>query len=153
MIKSNANEDTCSCMYNTMLVKYCGFNVNLFGKKISIWIFSFIFQFLDQIGFSTEPYHLVGMSMGGALAGLYASLFPKEIHSVTMICPASKYNYTMVLEKIGFSTESLSSCGHVYGWSPSLAVCLSVLFADEIHSITMICPASKCMSKQIGLIL
>ena len=53
------------------------------------------FQFLKQIGFSAEPYHLVGMSMGGALAGLYASLFQDEIHSVTMICPASKYGHDL----------------------------------------------------------
>ena len=62
------------------------------SKSLSGSMFSY-YQFLEQIGFSAEPYHLVGMSMGGALAGLYASLFQDEIHSVTMICPASKYKH------------------------------------------------------------
>lgn len=47
-------------------------------------------KLIDQIGFNEEPYHLVGMSMGGALAGLYAAQYTHEVHSVTMICPAMK---------------------------------------------------------------
>ena len=54
------------------------------SKSLSGSMFSY-FQFLEQIGFSAEPYHLVGISM--------ASLFQDEIHSVTMICPASKYKH------------------------------------------------------------
>lgn len=37
-----------------------------------------------------EPIHLVGMSMGGALVGLYAANHPETVHSLTMICPAMK---------------------------------------------------------------
>ena len=57
-----------------------------------IYIFCFIssFQFIDKICFNEEPYHLVGMSMGGTLAGLYAAKFTSEIHSLTLICPGSK---------------------------------------------------------------
>ncbi|GLD93915.1 hypothetical protein PINS_up002520 [Pythium insidiosum] len=32
--------------------------------------------------------HLVGCSMGGLLAGLYAALYPERVRSLTMICPA-----------------------------------------------------------------
>ena len=37
-----------------------------------------------------EPFHLIGMSMGGALAGLYAAEYPEHIHCLTLMCPASK---------------------------------------------------------------
>ena len=62
---------------------------NHFSIKVTGLMF-FSFQLIDQIGFNEEPYHLVGMSMGGALAGLYAAQYTHEVHSVTMICPASK---------------------------------------------------------------
>ena len=38
--------------------------------------------------------------MGGALAGLYASMYTDEIHSVTMICPASKYVWATSWENL-----------------------------------------------------
>ncbi|XP_052778927.1 monoacylglycerol lipase abhd6-B-like [Mya arenaria] len=47
-------------------------------------------QIICRLGLEEEPFHLVGMSMGGALAGLYAAQYPEHIHSLTLICPAMR---------------------------------------------------------------
>lgn len=47
-------------------------------------------KLLQQLEFDTYPFHLIGMSMGGALAGLYAAEYPEQIHSLTLVCPAMK---------------------------------------------------------------
>ncbi|XP_060577092.1 monoacylglycerol lipase ABHD6-like [Ruditapes philippinarum] len=46
-------------------------------------------KLLRQLKFDETPFHLIGMSMGGALAGLYAAEYPEQIHSLTLICPAT----------------------------------------------------------------
>ena len=50
----------------------------------------YIVQIIGQLGLDGEPFHLIGMSMGGALAGLYAAEYPEHIHCLTLMCPASK---------------------------------------------------------------
>lgn len=47
-------------------------------------------KLLRKLEFDTTPFHLIGMSMGGALAGLYAAEYPEQIHSLSLICPAMK---------------------------------------------------------------
>ena len=54
-------------------------------------IYFIIFQLLRQLKFDDTSFHLIGMSMGGALAGLYAAEYPEHVHSLTLICPASKF--------------------------------------------------------------
>lgn len=49
-----------------------------------------VHQFVEAIGLNKEPFHLVGLSMGGSIAGLYAAQYPEEIERITMICPAMK---------------------------------------------------------------
>ena len=39
---------------------------------------------------SEDPLHIVGLSMGGTIAGLYAAEYPSVVDRVTMMCPASK---------------------------------------------------------------
>ncbi|XP_005102729.1 monoacylglycerol lipase ABHD6 [Aplysia californica] len=46
-------------------------------------------QFLDLIDL-TEPVHLVGISMGGALAGLFAAEFPDLVGALSLTCPSMK---------------------------------------------------------------
>ena len=41
----------------------------------------------------TEPVHLVGVSMGGALSGLFAVKYPHLVGAVSMACPSSKYSF------------------------------------------------------------
>lgn len=44
-------------------------------------------QFVETIRFNRKPFHLVGTSMGGNVAGVYAAYYPSEICSMTLICP------------------------------------------------------------------
>ncbi|XP_053724863.1 monoacylglycerol lipase abhd6-B isoform X1 [Synchiropus splendidus] len=46
-----------------------------------------IHQFVLSIGLDKRPFHLVGTSMGGNVAGVYAACFPSHLSSVTLICP------------------------------------------------------------------
>lgn len=45
-----------------------------------------IHQFVHSVGL--RHFHLVGTSMGGNLAGVYAARFPDDLCSVTLVCPA-----------------------------------------------------------------
>ena len=38
-----------------------------------------------------QPIHLVGLSMGGAISGVYAATYPEHVKQVTFVCPASKW--------------------------------------------------------------
>ncbi|XP_055014894.1 monoacylglycerol lipase abhd6-A-like isoform X2 [Boleophthalmus pectinirostris] len=45
-----------------------------------------VVKFVHTLGLTR--FHLVGASMGGNLAGVYAARFPEDLSSVTMVCPA-----------------------------------------------------------------
>ncbi|PKK21006.1 abhydrolase domain containing 6 [Columba livia] len=47
-----------------------------------------IHQFVECIRLNRRPFHLVGTSMGGNVAGVYAAQYPEDICSLTLICPA-----------------------------------------------------------------
>ncbi|XP_035518235.1 monoacylglycerol lipase abhd6-A-like [Morone saxatilis] len=47
-----------------------------------------IHQFVKSIGLNKRPFHLVGTSMGGNVAGVYAAHHPADLCSATLICPA-----------------------------------------------------------------
>ncbi|XP_053325388.1 monoacylglycerol lipase ABHD6 [Spea bombifrons] len=47
-----------------------------------------IHQFVESIGLNKKPFHLVGTSMGGNVAGVYAAQYPSDIFCLTLICPA-----------------------------------------------------------------
>ncbi|XP_043934728.1 monoacylglycerol lipase ABHD6 [Protopterus annectens] len=47
-----------------------------------------IHQFVDSIKLNKRPFHLVGTSMGGNIAGVYAAQYPSEVSSLSLICPA-----------------------------------------------------------------
>ncbi|KAM7401648.1 hypothetical protein PAMP_016945 [Pampus punctatissimus] len=47
-----------------------------------------IHQFVQSIGLDKRPFHLVGTSMGGNVAGVYAACYPAQLTSVTLMCPA-----------------------------------------------------------------
>ena len=49
-----------------------------------------LLQFVLVTKLNTEPFHLIGISMGGAIVGVYAALYPKDVALVTACCPASK---------------------------------------------------------------
>ncbi|XP_035239271.1 monoacylglycerol lipase ABHD6b [Anguilla anguilla] len=45
-------------------------------------------QFVESIRLNKKPFHLVGSSMGGSVAGVYAACYPTHIFGLTLICPA-----------------------------------------------------------------
>ncbi|KAK3733846.1 hypothetical protein RRG08_031787 [Elysia crispata] len=47
-------------------------------------------QFVDLVGLSKQPFFLVGVSMGGALTGLFAARYPKLVTAISMTCPSMK---------------------------------------------------------------
>ncbi|XP_060622461.2 monoacylglycerol lipase ABHD6-like isoform X1 [Anolis sagrei] len=47
-----------------------------------------IHQFVECVGLNRKPFHLVGISMGGMVAGLYAAYHPSEVHCLSLFCPA-----------------------------------------------------------------
>ncbi len=51
----------------------------------------FLFQFIVAIGLDRAPFHMVGTSLGGAIAGCYAADYPQHINKLTLICPACEY--------------------------------------------------------------
>ncbi|CAM4680345.1 unnamed protein product [Leuciscus chuanchicus] len=44
-------------------------------------------QFVEAIRLNRKPFHLVGTSMGGTVAGVYAACHPSDLYSLTLICP------------------------------------------------------------------
>nr|XP_020466800.1 monoacylglycerol lipase ABHD6 [Monopterus albus] len=47
-----------------------------------------IHQFVESIGLDKRPFHLVGTSMGGSVAGVYAAHYPAHLSSLTLIATA-----------------------------------------------------------------
>ncbi|XP_061430344.1 monoacylglycerol lipase abhd6-A-like [Lethenteron reissneri] len=45
-------------------------------------------QFVAAVGLDAAPFHLLGTSMGGGVAGVYAATHPGDVHTLTLICPA-----------------------------------------------------------------
>lgn len=45
-------------------------------------------QFVESIRMNRKPFHLVGTSMGGHIAGVYAAEYPADVCSLTLLCPA-----------------------------------------------------------------
>ncbi|CAH1271489.1 ABHD6 [Branchiostoma lanceolatum] len=58
-----------------------------------------VHRFVDALGLDQKPFHLVGTSMGGGIAGLYAATYRKNIALLTLFCPfgvlTPVYSYTM----------------------------------------------------------
>ncbi|KAM8915061.1 monoacylglycerol lipase abhd6-A-like [Spinachia spinachia] len=47
-----------------------------------------VHQFVQSIGLDRRPFQLVGTSMGGNVAGVYAARYPAQLSGVTLMCPA-----------------------------------------------------------------
>lgn len=70
-------------------------------------------QFVECIKLNRKPFHLVGTSMGGNVAGVYAAQYPEDICSLTLICPAGGQGRGGETERrqAGASAKVLGSAG------------------------------------------
>uniref|UniRef100_A0A8D2Q6L1 acylglycerol lipase n=1 Tax=Varanus komodoensis TaxID=61221 RepID=A0A8D2Q6L1_VARKO len=50
-----------------------------------------IHQFAKCVGLSRKPFHLVGISTGGMVAGVYAALYPSDVCALSLLCPAGEF--------------------------------------------------------------
>uniref|UniRef100_A0A4W5KXZ3 Abhydrolase domain containing 6, acylglycerol lipase n=1 Tax=Hucho hucho TaxID=62062 RepID=A0A4W5KXZ3_9TELE len=57
-------------------------------------------QFVESVRLTKRPFHLVGTSMGGNVAGVYAARYPNDLCSVTLICPAGLPNESLFVERL-----------------------------------------------------
>ncbi|XP_024412543.2 monoacylglycerol lipase ABHD6 [Desmodus rotundus] len=52
-----------------------------------------IHQFVECLKLNRKPFHLIGSSMGGNVAGVYAAYYPSDVCSLSLVCPAGlKYS-------------------------------------------------------------
>ncbi|XP_028576885.2 monoacylglycerol lipase ABHD6-like [Podarcis muralis] len=73
-----------------------------------------IHQFVECIGLNQKPFHLVGMSMGGTIAGIYAAQYPSDISRLSLLCPpglrnAADNEFIKRLKELRKSTNSHSN--------------------------------------------
>ncbi|XP_063147550.1 monoacylglycerol lipase abhd6-B-like [Candoia aspera] len=71
-------------------------------------------QFVKCAGLNHKPFHLVGMSMGGTVAGVYAALYSTHVSSLALLSPAGlkipKQSELFVwLQKVVFSKDPADS--------------------------------------------
>ncbi|XP_053545357.1 monoacylglycerol lipase ABHD6 [Bombina bombina] len=62
-----------------------------------------IHQFVESINLNKKPFHLVGTSMGGHIAGVYAAQYPSDICSLSLICPAGNSRVSHLLHPLCIS--------------------------------------------------
>lgn len=101
-----ANLARMSWKYNVDSLVNAGFSVityDIFGRgysdrpKIDITVETYINQLdelLEKLSI-TKKINIVGVSMGGAIATLFAHKHPDRIEKIALLCPAAPYVFTM----------------------------------------------------------
>ncbi|EEY57810.1 uncharacterized protein PITG_00393 [Phytophthora infestans T30-4] len=86
-------------------------------------------EFIEKEVPADKKIHLIGCSMGGMLAGVYAGLFPTRVKTLTMICPAgitmpTKSDLLVMLEESGrnlllaHTPEDIHEMNHALSFKP-----------------------------------
>jgi abhydrolase domain-containing protein 6 len=59
---------------------------------------SYLHTFINEV--IKQPLHIVGNSMGGAIASLYAATYPDEVKTLMLISPAGVHDIPSIMDKI-----------------------------------------------------
>lgn len=70
-----------------MPILSCINRLRLWNEPIEWCSLSFL-KFAEAVGLNKRKYHIAGTSLGGFIVGIHASLFPKNLASALLICPA-----------------------------------------------------------------
>lgn len=57
-----------------------------FSAHKDMWLS--VVKFVECLKLNKKPFHLVGTSMGGQVAGVYAAYYPSDVSSLCLVCPA-----------------------------------------------------------------
>ncbi|XP_032998470.1 monoacylglycerol lipase ABHD6-like [Lacerta agilis] len=57
-------------------------------------------QFVECTGLKQKPFHLVGLSLGGMIAGVYAARYPSEVCCLSFMCPSGLPTDTEVVKQL-----------------------------------------------------
>ena len=57
----------------------------MFYESLACVLYS---QFADAVGLNKRKYHIVGTSLGGFIVGIHAAMFPTNLASALLVCPA-----------------------------------------------------------------
>ena len=55
------------------------------------------YQFVELLKMNKKQFHIVGISMGGGIAGIYCARYPEHVDRLTLVCPACTYHFTFHL--------------------------------------------------------
>jgi len=69
-----------------------------------------VYDFVTHAGIDQSNLHLCGQSMGGSIAGTYASKYKDSLSAVTLLCPAVK------TPKLSKFMEAVLSGGDIHDW-------------------------------------
>jgi len=69
-----------------------------------------VYDFVTHAGIDASNLHLCGQSMGGSIAGTYASKYPDSLSMLTLLCPATR---TPQLSKF---MEAVLNGGDIHDW-------------------------------------
>lgn len=99
-------------------------------EEVLLFQFFLAFQFLQfvqSVGLDKRPFHLVGTSMGGHVAGVYAAQYPANVCSLTLICPSGKLS-TCFQVWLFYLQKPLRPCNNCYRFSRS-----HLSHRDKVH--------------------
>jgi len=69
-----------------------------------------VHDFVSHAGIDTTKLHLCGQSMGGSIAGTYASKYHDSLSMLTLLCPATR------TPKLSKFMESVLDGGDIHDW-------------------------------------
>uniref|UniRef100_A0A8D2Q693 acylglycerol lipase n=1 Tax=Varanus komodoensis TaxID=61221 RepID=A0A8D2Q693_VARKO len=81
-----------------------------------------VHQFVQCLELNKKPFHLVGMSTGGMIAGVYAAHYPSEVCCLSLLCPAGECRHAVVPRRFFRTQRWAQGCGQAGAERMALAL-------------------------------